>query len=416
MSVRRLAAVQPADFEFTQGNLHWAEGQIAKYPEGRQASAVIPLLWKAQEQHHGWLPEPAIRRVAEMLGMPVIRVMEVATFYTMFNLEPVGEHFVQLCGTTPCMLRGANALKDVCRKVIGEQRHVTADDKLSWLEVECLGACANAPMVQINYDYYEDLTPENFEALLEDLRAGRTVKTGSQTGRSCSAPEGGDTTLTDESLYDGSVVGAWRKRFEDHAAAEASPAPAAPAKPAEAPAERGADRSRREGMSFPYASPPPSAARPGESTRPEAKAASGGADAEAQPKTSPSLSAVDPSTPPPAVATPTDVAPAPAEGASSDARKPELLAAPRDGQGDDLKKIWGVGPKLEALLHALGVFHFDQIAAWSAEELAWIDDQLDAFKGRATREMWNLQGRVLLDGGSEQDAEDAVRKARGEVV
>jgi NADH-quinone oxidoreductase subunit E len=231
MSVRRLAAVQPENFAFTQDNLQWAEGQIAKYPEGRQASAVIPLLWKAQEQH-GWVPEPAIRTIAEMLGMPTIRVMEVATFYTMFNLEPVGEHYVQLCGTTPCALRGANALKDVCRKVIGEQNHVTGDGKLSWLEVECLGACSNAPMVQINYDYYEDLTPESFEALLADLRAGKAVTPGSQTGRSCSAPFGGDTSLTDDSLYDGSVVGSWKSRFGDGSAADPTKADSA-AKPAE---------------------------------------------------------------------------------------------------------------------------------------------------------------------------------------
>ncbi|MGA0531587.1 NADH-quinone oxidoreductase subunit NuoE [Hansschlegelia sp. KR7-227] len=252
MSVRRLAADQPADFAFTQDNLPWVEAQIAKYPEGRQASAVIPLLWKAQEQHGGWLPEPAIRRIAEMLAMPTIRVMEVATFYTMFNLAPVGEHFVQLCGTTPCALRGANALKDVCRKVIGDERHVTEDGKLSWLEVECLGACANAPMVQINYDYFEDLDPESFEALLGKLRAGEAVTPGSQTGRSCSAPAGGDTTLTDETLYDGSVVGAWKTRFEEKAA---------PGDATEAD----------------------SAGRPGEKGRPEAKSATGKSDAEARP-------------------------------------------------------------------------------------------------------------------------------------
>lgn len=252
MSVRRLAEVQPADFAFTQDNLQWAEGQIAKYPEGRQASAVIPLLWRAQEQHGGWLPEPAIRRIAEMLGMPTIRVMEVATFYTMFNLKPVGEHFVQLCGTTPCALRGANALKDVCKKHIGDQNHVTADGKLSWLEVECLGACSNAPMVQINFDYYEDLTPETFEALLEDLRAGRPVKTGSQTGRSCSAPFGGDTSLTDETLYDGSVVGSWKSRFSD---------------------EHGkGDATVTE-----------TAGRPEQNSRPEATVAKSGKDAEGQP-------------------------------------------------------------------------------------------------------------------------------------
>lgn len=202
MSVRRLAAVQPESFAFTAENEAWIDRQIAKYPEGRQASAVIPLLWKAQEQAGGWLPEPAIRTVADRLGMAHIRVLEIATFYTMFNLEPVGRHFVQLCGTTPCMLRGAEELKEVCRRKIGPERHVTEDGALSWLEVECLGACANAPMAQINYDYYEDLTPENFAALLDDLRAGKPVKTGSQIGRQSSAPVAGLTSLTDPALYE----------------------------------------------------------------------------------------------------------------------------------------------------------------------------------------------------------------------
>jgi NADH-quinone oxidoreductase subunit E len=231
MAVRRLAEQQPASFAFTPENISWAEAQMAKYPEGRQASAVIPLLWKAQEQHGGWLPEPAIRVVAEMLGMAYIRVLEVATFYTMFNLEPVGAHFIQLCGTTPCMLRGANALKDVCRKVIGPEKTLSADGAMSWMEVECLGACSNAPMVQINYDYYEDLTPESLEALLGDLKAGRPVKTGSQTGRAASCPAGGPTSLTDASLYDGSVVGAWKKRFEETAMPAQANAPTEAAKP-----------------------------------------------------------------------------------------------------------------------------------------------------------------------------------------
>ena len=169
MSVRRVAENQPDDFAFTKENISWAKEQIAKYPKGRQASAIIPLLWQAQKQSGGWLPEPAIRYVAEFLDMPHMRAMEVATFYTMFNLEPVGEHFVQLCGTTPCWLRGADNLKDVCRKIIGEQNTVTEDGKLSWLEVECLGACVNAPMVQINDDFYEDLTAEWFEKILLDL-------------------------------------------------------------------------------------------------------------------------------------------------------------------------------------------------------------------------------------------------------
>ena len=195
MSVRRIDPVQPETFKFTPSNLKWANAQIAKYPKGKEASAVIPLLWRAQEQHDGWLPEPAIRAVAELLDMAYIRVYEVATFYTMFNLSPVGKYFVQLCGTTPCWLRGADGLKDVCRRVIGEQNTVTEDGALSWLEVECLGACTNAPMVQINKDYYEDLTPETLEQILNDLRDGKEGKPGPQNGRQFSAPEGGRTTL-----------------------------------------------------------------------------------------------------------------------------------------------------------------------------------------------------------------------------
>jgi NADH-quinone oxidoreductase subunit E len=204
MAHRRLAPieVQPKDFAFTAENLAWAKRQIARYPEGRQASAVISLLWRAQEQAGGWVPQKAIEHVAGMLGLPFIRVLEVATFYTMFNLEPVGRHFVQLCGTTPCMLRGANELKKVCHEKIGEERHVTADGKFSWIEVECLGACVNAPMVQINFDTYEDLTPERFAGILDDLAAGRPVKPGPQIDRQFSAPVGGPTTLTNPSIYE----------------------------------------------------------------------------------------------------------------------------------------------------------------------------------------------------------------------
>jgi NADH-quinone oxidoreductase subunit E len=196
MAVRRLAENQPASFAFTAENFAWAKAQIAKYPEGRQTSAVIPLLWRAQEQAGGWLPQKAMEYIADMLGMANIRVLEVATFYTMFNLEPVGKFHVQLCGTTPCMLRGSDALRHVCHRRIGEQLHVTADGKFSWIEVECLGACVNAPMAQINYDYYEDLTPETFEKILDDLAAGRTPKPGPQVDRQLSAPIGGATTLT----------------------------------------------------------------------------------------------------------------------------------------------------------------------------------------------------------------------------
>jgi len=201
MSVRRLAEQQPESFKFSAENLKWAKDQVKKYPKGKQASAVIPLLWRAQKQNDGWVSEPAIRHVADFLDMAYIRVYEVATFYTMFNLKPVGKHYVQLCGTTPCWLRGADDLKAVCRSEIGEQGQVTPDGKLSWLEVECLGACVNAPMVQINDDYYEDLTAGSFKKLLDDLRAGRTVKPGPQINRQTSAPSNGFTTLTDAGLY-----------------------------------------------------------------------------------------------------------------------------------------------------------------------------------------------------------------------
>ncbi len=199
MSVRRLAEQQPESFEFTPENMAWLEKQIAKYPDSRQASAVVPALWQAQKQNNYWLPQKAIEKVAELLGMPKIRVLEVATFYTMFNLEPVGKYYIQLCGTTPCMLCGSDDLIKVLERRVGSQRKVTADGMFSWLEVECLGACCNAPMVQINDDYYEDLTAEIFEKLLDDLAVGRPVKTGSQKDRVSSEPEGALTSLT--SLY-----------------------------------------------------------------------------------------------------------------------------------------------------------------------------------------------------------------------
>ena len=197
MAVRRLAepALQPKSFAFTAENLDWAKGQIARYPEGRQASAIIPILWRAQEQAGGWLPQKAIEHVAGLLGMANIRALEVATFYTMFNLERVGKFHVQLCGTTPCVLRGADKLLKLCHDKLGEQMHVTADGKLSWVEVECLGACVNAPVAQINVDYYEDLAPATFTKILDDLAAGKEVKPGPQVDRQLSAPVGGPTTL-----------------------------------------------------------------------------------------------------------------------------------------------------------------------------------------------------------------------------
>ena len=199
MSVRRLAedSVQPQSFSFSSENEGWAEKTIRKYPEGRQQSAVIPLLWRAQEQHYGWLPQKAIETVATMLGMAYIRVLEVATFYTMFLLQPVGKKaHVQVCGTTPCMLRGSDALFKVCKdRIHHDPFHVSADGNFSWEEVECLGACVNAPMVLIWNDTYEDLTPESFNKVLDGFAEGNPPKPGPQVDRQFGAPVGGATTL-----------------------------------------------------------------------------------------------------------------------------------------------------------------------------------------------------------------------------
>lgn len=208
MAARKPAKHQPASFAWTAENLAWCEALMMHYPPGRQASCVIPFLWRGQKQE-GWVSIPMMEAIARQLAMPYIRVYEVATFYTMFNLAPQGEHFVQVCGTTPCMLRGAGELIKVCERVIGEQNHPTADGKLSWLEVECLGACVNAPMAQVSTQssdhYFEDLTPSALESLLEKWRRGESVKSGTQNlRRHTSDPEGGSTTLRDPALYDGS--------------------------------------------------------------------------------------------------------------------------------------------------------------------------------------------------------------------
>ncbi len=254
MAVRRLHPDQPAHFAFTPENMAWVNATIAKYPPGKQASAVIPVLWRAQEQIGGWITEPAIRVVADLLGMAHIRVLEIATFYTMFQLSPIGSKaHVQVCGTTPCMLRGSKDLIKVCKKRISEEPfHLSGDGSFSWEEVECLGSCANAPMVQIGADTYEDLTPESFEALIEGFAKGTPPRPGSQIGRTASCPEGGPTTLSDPALFDGSRVGQWQKRLE-HGSGGAAPAtPVTPAAPSTPPAS----------------SSPPASAGPAEPAKP----------------------------------------------------------------------------------------------------------------------------------------------------
>ncbi|MCE3233412.1 MAG: NADH:ubiquinone oxidoreductase subunit [Rickettsiaceae bacterium] len=183
---------QPASFEFSKENLKIANDIVAKYPEGRQRSALLPLLDLAQRQNDNWLPRAALDYIADFLKLPAIKVYEVATFYTMFHLEPIGENFIQVCRTTPCWLRGADELTKKCEKKLGiGLGETTNDGKFSLIEVECLGACVNAPMVQINDDYFEDLTPESMEKIIDDLSAGKKVTIGSQIGRQCSAPVGG---------------------------------------------------------------------------------------------------------------------------------------------------------------------------------------------------------------------------------
>ncbi len=187
--LRRLSIDQPEKFEFTKENLIWAKAQLKKYPKGRQASAVIPILWKAQEQE-GWISKPAIEFVAKFLNMPEIRVLEVATFYFMFHLKPVGSkaHF-QVCGTTPCMLRGSEDLIAVCKNRINQNQHtLSANGYMSWEEVECLGGCANAPIVQIGPDYFEDLDKDSFEKLVCDVEQDTSAIPGSRTGRFSSEP------------------------------------------------------------------------------------------------------------------------------------------------------------------------------------------------------------------------------------
>ncbi|MFO1123249.1 MAG: NADH-quinone oxidoreductase subunit NuoE [Hyphomicrobiales bacterium] len=370
MSVRRLHSEQPeAGFAFTPENLAWAKTTISHYPPGKQASAVIPLLWRAQEQNDNWVSKPVIEYVADMLGMAYIRVLEVATFYTMFQLQPVGRiAHVQVCGTTPCMLRGAEDLKKVCQNRIHHDPHHLSDDgNFSWEEVECLGACVNAPMVQIFKDTYEDLTPASLEKLIDDLAAGRKVKVGPQINRHHAAPEGGPTTLIEPGLYAGN------RSFtrvepppppEAAAAAPTAPAAAAPVAPVAKPAEI------RPAAPAPVATP-----KPAEKPVPAAEVK---------------------------LAEPVklaETAPAPRKAAKPAADgRPALFKKPRGGKGDDLKLIWGVGPKLETLLNSMGVWHFDQIAAWSAKELAWVDAKLEGFKGRAQRDDWIAQCRKLASG------------------
>ncbi len=346
--LRRLHPEQPASFAFTPANRAWAQAQMTKFPEGRQASAVIPLLWRAQEQE-GWLSRPAMEEVARMLDMAYIRVLEVATFYFMFQLRPVGSlAHVQVCGTTSCMICGAEDLIGVCRDKIAVNAHdLSPDGKFSWEEVECLGACSNAPMVQIGKDFYEDLTADKLGWILDELAAGRVPTPGPQNGRFAAEPLSGVTALTAT------------KGGEAHNASVARAVGI------------GDTVKRIDGTEVPLLTPWLADAPQPASAEP-ASADDGDADADSA---------------------------AAAAMPDGETRRPAALDGPRDGKADDLKMIKGVGPKLEALLHSLGFFHYDQVAGWTPAEIAWVDRNLDGFAGRVIRDRWAAQARILAAGG-----------------
>ena len=196
MSLKKISKDQPKSFEFNKKNLEAAKKIISNYPNGKQQSAVMALLYIAQRQNDNWIPLSAMKYIAKMLEMPYIKVYEVATFYTMYNLAPVGDYFFQVCTTTPCMIRGAYKLVDVCKKKISEKEsEITENGKASWMEVECLGACVNAPMIQINDDYFEDLNEEKLEKIIDQINKNQKPKPGSYRGRLSSEPENIRKTL-----------------------------------------------------------------------------------------------------------------------------------------------------------------------------------------------------------------------------
>lgn len=399
--LRRLHHEQPESFEFTPANLEWAQGQITKYPEGREQSAVIPLLWRAQEQE-GWLTKPAIEYVGDMLGMPYIRVLEVATFYFMFQLQPVGSvAHIQVCGTLSCMICGAEDLIAVCKDKIAPNPHeVSADGKFSWEEVECLGACSNAPMAQIGKDYYEDLTAENFAKLIDDMAAGQVPLPGPQNGRYAAEPLSGLTSLTEHEAgkadYNASAqlahdIGDTIKRIDGTEVPILTPwvvkggAKKSPPKPKPA-GKTAAQQAAAEGKGKTKPAKAEAKAKPAADAKTKAAPA-------AKAKSAPAAEAAEKAKPA-AKAASAKRAPVAKDGNPADL----VLSAPRDGQADDLKEIKGVGPKIEVQLHALGFYHFDQIAALRKAERVWLDEKLVG-SSEAQIEKWQADAKVLAKGG-----------------
>ncbi|WP_108397306.1 NADH-quinone oxidoreductase subunit NuoE [Devosia submarina] len=429
MVARRLAdeSVQPASFAFNADNAKWAEWTIGLYPAGRQQSAVIPLLMRAQDQD-GWISRATIETIADMLGMAYIRVLEVATFYTQFQLQPVGTRaHIQVCGTTPCMLRGAEDLINVCKsKIHHDAHHLNADGTMSWEEVECLGACVNAPMVAIFHDTYEDLTPRRFEEILDAFQAGNgaSVKPGPQIERIASAAASGPTTLLE-------TPSAHREKFVPPAPPEApaAPAAAAPAAPAGNPPQPATSAAKPKDMT-PEAAPaikgtPPEAKvsqakaeQERESARVDEKAdgtpnnamregATGsespagkldGGDAVGKETDKPAAEGAAPagtqSSDKSGVATadPNEVNPVAERGGEQ-----SVFAAP-EGPADNLKLITGIGPALERRLNEIGITRWSQMAALTSEDVAKVEDALN-LKGRVARDNWLAQAEVLARGG-----------------
>ena len=381
--LRRLHAIQPDAFAFTPANLAWAKGQISKYPAGRQASAIIPLLWRAQEQE-GWLSRPAIEHVATMLDLAYIRALEVATFYFMFQLQPVGSvAHIQVCGTTSCMICGAEDLLAVCKDKIARQPHaLSSDGKFSWEEVECLGACANAPMAQIGKDYYEDLTPAKLTDLIARFAKGEVPVPGPQNGRYAAEPAGGLTSLREfdsgRRQYNASAQAAVDLR-DTVTRIDGTEVPLV------TPWLGKSAKARPQKVSA--ATSTPTEPKPGRASVADASGVTV-QEAPARSKGKPVADGNSPKATP--LATPEAKAPTGVPKV-----QPKAMAAARAGGPDDLTIIVGIGPKLEILCHRLGFFHFDQIAAWTAAEIAWVDDNLEGFKGRVTRDDWVGQARKL---------------------
>ncbi|MEM9733489.1 MAG: NADH-quinone oxidoreductase subunit NuoE [Pseudomonadota bacterium] len=431
MSVRSLAEdhIQPEGFAFSTANAAWAEKKIKDYPEGRQASAVIPLLMRAQEQE-GWVTKAAIEHVADMLGMPLIRVLEVATFYTQFQLAPVGKRaHIQVCGTTPCMLRGAGELMDICKKQIAPKPfELSEDGNMSWEEVECQGACVNAPMIMIFKDSYEDLSPRQMEHIVDRFAAGKghEITPGPQIDRHFSAPEGGPTSLLEDpvvkkrvsvkkpksgSSADGEMPATNAARPASHVdpAAPAIKTPVSRAKSAEALDEQKAKRAAA-GSKSPKArakamaddvkaakgkhaevqpadlrQPKPEDMTAGGPKKPGSTRASGKGKAAAGETTAAKAKAASSKKKP---AAPVGLM------SAGEGTQPEGISKP--AEVDDLKLISGVGPKIEGILNSLGIWKFEQIAQWKKAERTWVDGHL-RFKGRIDRDNWVKQAKALAE-------------------